>query len=82
MGQKVAQKATEDLEKFFFANQEMLQKKGIQSAEDLASRVSVPQLSGEDASIFEDIFGLGFKKMTAQVRLGRISTEAKDINID
>ena len=35
MGQKGAQKATEDIEKFFFANQEMLQKKGIQSAEDL-----------------------------------------------
>ena len=60
----------------------MLQKKGIQSAEDLASRVSAPQLSGEDASIFEDIFGLGFNTMTAQARLGRISTEAKDINID
>ena len=28
MGQKGAQKATEDIEKFFFANQEMLQKKG------------------------------------------------------
>ena len=82
MGQKGAQKATEDIEKFFFANQEMLQKKGVQSAEDLASRVSAPQLSGEDASIFEDIFGLGFNNMTAQARLGRISTEAKDINID
>ena len=82
MGQKGAQKATEDIEKFFFANQEMLQKKGIQSAEDLASRVSAPQLSGEDASIFEDIFGLGFNNMTAQARLGRISTEAKDINIE
>src|SRR5512137_1632440 len=82
IGQKGAQKATEDIEKFFFANQEMLQKKGIQSAEDLASRVSAPQLSGEDAGIFEDIFGLGFNNMTAQARLGRISTEAKDINIE
>jgi hypothetical protein len=82
IGQQGAQKATEDIEKFFFANQEMLKKKGIESAEDLASRVSAPQLSGEDASVFEDIFGLGFGNMTAQARLGRISTEAKDINID
>ena len=29
MGQKGAQKATEDIEKFFFANQEMLQKRGF-----------------------------------------------------
>jgi hypothetical protein len=76
MGQKGAQKATEDIEKFFYANQEMLQKKGIQSAEDLASRVSASQLSSEDTSIFEDIFGLGFNNMIAQARLGRISTEA------
>jgi len=82
IGQKGAQKATEDIEKFFFANQEMLKKKGIASAEDMASRISAPVLSGEDATIFEDIFGLGFANKTAQARLGRVSTEAKDIDID
>jgi hypothetical protein len=82
MGQKGAQKATEDIEKFFFANEEMLKKKSIQSAEDLASRVFAPQLSGEDASIFEDIFGLGFSRMTSQSRLGRLSTEAQGLDMD
>jgi len=76
MGQKSAQKATEDIEKFFFANQEMLKKKGYESTEQLASAVSAPVLSSEDASKFEDIFGLGFSTLTPQARLGRISTAA------
>jgi len=76
MGQKSAQKATEDIEKFFFANQEMLKKKGYESAEQLASAVSAPVLSSEDATKFEDIFGLGFSTLTPQARLGRISTAA------
>ena len=82
MGQKGAQKATEDIEKFFFANQEMLQKKGFASAEGLASAISAPQLTGDDATKFEDIFGLGFSRMTAQARLGRLSGEAEDIDIN
>lgn len=82
MGQKAAQKATEDIEKFFFANQEMLQKKGIASAEQLASEISAPQLSGDQASKFEDIFGLGFSSISAPARLARLGTEAKDIDID
>jgi hypothetical protein len=60
----------------------MLRKNGFESAEQLASAISTPQLTGEDATKFEDIFGLGFSRMTAQAGLGRISTEAKDINID
>jgi hypothetical protein len=82
IGQKQAQQATEDIEKFFFANQEMLQKKGFTSAEQLASAISAPQLSGEDATKFEDIFGLGFSSMSATARLGRLSTEAKGIDIN
>lgn len=80
MGQKASQKATEDIEKYFFANQEMLRKKGFESAEQLASAISAPQLIGEDATKFEDIFSLGFSRMTPQARLGRLSTEAKDID--
>ena len=82
IGQKGAQKATEDIEKFFFANQEMLQKKGFTSAEGLASAISAPQLTGDDATKFEDIFGLGFSRMSAQARLGRLSGEAEDIDIN
>ncbi len=82
IGQKAAQKATEDIEKYFFANQEMLQKKGIASAEALASSISAPQLVGEDATKFEDIFGLGFSNLSPQARLGRLSTEAKGIDIN
>ena len=78
MGQQQAQKATEDIEKFFFANQEMLQKKGIASAEQLASEISAPQLTGDSAAKFEDIFGLGFSTLSSQARLGRLSTEAPD----
>jgi len=82
IGQKAAQKATEDIEKYFFANQEMLKKKGFESVEQLASAISAPQLTGEDATKFEDIFGLGFSRMTSQARLGRLSTEAKDIDME
>jgi hypothetical protein len=82
IGQQQAQKATEDIEKFFFANQEMLQKKGFGSAEQLASAISAPELSMDDATKFEDIFGLGFSRMSATARLGRLGTEAKDIDID
>lgn len=81
VGQKEAQKATEDIEKFFFANQEMLKKKGYESAEALASAISAPQLVGEDATKFEDIFGLGFATLTPRARLGRLSTEAAGIDI-
>ncbi len=78
MGQKAAQKATEDIEKYFFANQEMLQKKGIASAEQLASEISAPQLSGDSAAKFDDIFGLGFSTTSATARLARLGTEAPD----
>ncbi|OPX77821.1 MAG: hypothetical protein A4E45_01765 [Methanosaeta sp. PtaB.Bin039] len=82
VGQKEAQKATENIEKFFFANQEMLRKKGYDSAEALASAISAPQLAGEDATKFEDIFGLGFAALTPRARLGRLSTEAAGINVE
>jgi len=82
MGQQAAQKATEDIERYFFANQEMFQKKGIASAEEFASRVSAPTLSGEDASIFEDIYGLGFSNLSSTARLSRVGTEAQGIDID
>jgi hypothetical protein len=76
------QKASEDIENYFFANQEMLRKKGFESAEQLASAISAPQPTGEDATKFEDIFGPGFSSITAQARLGRLSTEAKDIDME
>jgi hypothetical protein len=60
----------------------MLRKKGFKSAEQLASAISAPQLTSEDATKFEYIFGLGFSRMTAQARLGRLSTEAKDIDME
>ncbi len=82
IGQEEAQKRTEDIEKFFFANQEMLKAKGIGSAEDLASRISAPQLSGEDATKFEDLFGLGFSKLLPEARLARLSTESGGIDIN
>jgi hypothetical protein len=78
MGQKAAQKATEDIEKYFFANQEMLQKKGIQSAEQLASEISAPQLMGDQAAKYTDIFGLGFENVSPQARLARVGQEAPD----
>ena len=47
IGQKGAQKATEDIEKYFFANQETLRKKGFESAEkqafDMVRAVSRPE---------------------------------------
>lgn len=82
IGQSEAQKRTEDIEKFWFANQEMLKKKGFGSAEALASAVSAPELVGDDATKFEDIFGLGFSKLLPQARLARLSTEAKGIDIN
>lgn len=81
MGQTEAQKGTEDLEKFFFANQEMLKKKGVESVEALASAMSAPTMSGEDALKFEDIFGLGFQNLTPRARLGRVSTEAGKLDM-
>jgi hypothetical protein len=81
MGQMEAQKGTEDIEKFFFANQEMLKKKGYATAEALASAMSAQTLSGEDATKFEDIFGLGFGNLTPRARLGRVSTEAGKLDI-
>jgi hypothetical protein len=76
INQATAQKRTEDIEKYFFANQEMLKIKGIASAEALASKISAPQLVGDDATMFEDIFGLGFSKLMPEARLARLSTEA------
>jgi hypothetical protein len=76
INQATAQKRTEDIEKYFFANQEMLKNKGIASAEALASKISAPQLVGDDATMFEDIFGLGFSKLMPEARLARLSTEA------
>lgn len=81
MGQMEAQKVTEDIEKFFFANQEMLKKKGYATAEALASAMSAQTLSGEDATKFEDIFGLGFQNLTPRARLGRVSTEAGKLDM-
>ncbi len=81
MGQMEAQKGTEDIEKFFFANQEMLKKKGYATAEALASAMSAQTLSGEDATKFEDIFGLGFGNLTPRARLGRVSTEAGKLDM-
>ena len=81
MGQAEAQKGTEDIEKFFFANQEMLKKKGYATAEALASAMSAQTLSGEDALKFEDIFGLGFQNLTPRARLGRVSTEAGKLDM-
>ena len=81
LGQKEAQKGTEDIEKFFFANQEMLKKKGYATAEALASAMSAQTLSGEDATKFEDIFGLGFGNLTPRARLGRVSTEAGKLDM-
>jgi len=81
MGQMEAQKVTEDIEKFFFANQEMLKKKGYATAEALASAMSAQTLSGEDATKFEDIFGLGFGNLTPRARLGRVSTEAGKLDM-
>lgn len=78
INQATAQQRTEEIEKYFFANQEMLKNKGIASAEALASRISAPQLVGDDATMFEDIFGLGFSKLMPEARLARLSTEAPD----
>ena len=55
-----------------------LKKKGYESAEQLASAVSAPTLVGEDATKFEDIFGLGFSNLTPQARLGRITDDLND----
>lgn len=82
IGQQAAQKATEDIEKYFFANQEEMRKLGFASAEDLASRISAPQLVGDDATKFADKFGLGFETLSPIARLARLGTEAKDIDID
>jgi|GEM_PF-825039 len=76
IGQKQAQKRTEDIEKFFFANQEMMADNQIGSAKELASAISAPELSGDDARKFDDIFGLGFSKLLPQARLARLSTDA------
>ncbi|MCX8207827.1 MAG: hypothetical protein N3G75_08370 [Methanothrix sp.] len=81
LGQSQAQEFTEAIEKYFFANREMLAKKGITSAEQLASEISAPVLTGEAATIFEDIFGLGFSRMHAQARLARLASEAAEIDI-
>lgn len=82
IGQNQGQQFTEDIEKYFYANQEMLQKKGIQTAEQLATSISAPKLMGDDATKFEDIFGLGFSQLSSTARLGRLRTEAKDIDIN
>jgi len=78
INQATAQQRTEEIEKYFFANQEMLKNKGIASAEALASKISAPQLVGDDATMFEDIFGLGFSKLMPEARLARLSEEAPD----
>ena len=76
INQATAQQRTEEIEKYFFVNQEMLKNKGIASAEALASKISAPQLVGDDATMFEDIFGLGFSKLMPEARLARLSKEA------
>lgn len=82
IGQEQAQRYTEAIEKYFFANQEMLRRKGITSAEQLASEISSPVLSGELATVFEDIFGLGFSRMAAPARLQRLVQETGGIDIE
>ena len=59
----------------------MLRKKGFESAEQLASVILAPQLTGEDATKFEDIFGLGFSTHDSPGPAGRLSTEAKDVDV-
>jgi hypothetical protein len=47
----------------------------------LASAILAPQLTGEDSTKFEDIFGLGFSTHDSPGPAGRLSTEAKDVDV-
>jgi predicted SPOUT superfamily RNA methylase MTH1 len=84
IGQKEALKDTEDIEKDFFANPEMLRKKGFESADQLALAVSAPQLTNEDATKYVrgHLRARASTRMTTQARLGRLSTEAKYIDME
>jgi hypothetical protein len=79
--QEQGKEMTEGLEKFFFANQEMLKKAGIGSSEALASAVSAQTMSGENAEAFRDIFGLGFETWTPRTRLTAITQEAGKLDM-
>lgn len=79
--QEQGKEMTEGLEKFFFANSEMLKKAGIGSAEALASAVSAQTMSGENAVVFRDIFGLGFETWTPKTRLTAITQEAGKLDM-
>jgi hypothetical protein len=80
IGGEQAKKITQDIERYFYANQEELQGRGIANAADLASKISAPQLTGDDAAFFEDKFGLGFSNQSATARLGRLGVEAQGID--
>lgn len=69
--QPKATKATEDIEAYFFAHQELMKKKGIDSAEAMASIVSSQDMGGM-GQVFDDIFGLGFSIRTPQGRFNEI----------
>jgi len=79
--QEQGKEMTEGLEKFFFANSEMLKKAGIGSAEALASAVSAQTMSGENAVVFRDTFGLGFETWTPKTRLTAITQEAGKLDM-
>ena len=78
LNQEQAQKGTEDIEKYWFANQEEMKSKGFADAAALASAISAPELSGDNATFFNDKFGLGFSNNSPMTRLARLSSEAPD----
>ncbi|NPV61335.1 MAG: hypothetical protein HPY61_01670 [Methanotrichaceae archaeon] len=82
MGQEGAQKATENLEKYFFARSEQMKAANIGSVEELGDILSREgQLSGDEARKVDDILGLGTSVMSPQARLSRMSAEAAGIDM-
>ena len=80
ISQEAAQRATEDFEKYYYANQEMLKKKGVTSAEQLALEVSSAEFSQDRAT--ELGFALDFAKRTPQARMGYIREETSKYNME
>lgn len=77
-GQRVA----EDIEKYWFANQERLKAWGVTSAEDLSRRLASGSFSQEENIALFGKYGLAMSKAAAPGRMKMMSDLASDIDID
>lgn len=76
------QRVVEDIEKYWFANQERLKARGVASAEDLGRRLAEGSFSQEENIALFGKYGLAMSKAAAPGRMAMMSDLSSGIDID